>query len=65
MKKLILVYGLAKGETESYTEVLLAETCKTEAEIEAVKNAASKDGFHSFRVSSWDGSVPNFGNVFN
>lgn len=60
MRAQILVYGLARGETERYTEELLAESCRTAADVEAVKRAASADGFHSFRVTTWDGSAPNF-----
>ena len=60
MNKQILVYGLGAGETERYMEALLASSCRTESDIEAVKSAASKDGFHSFRVATWDGSAPNF-----
>lgn len=60
MKAQILVYGLAKGETERYMEDLLASNCQNEADIEKVKAAASADGFHSFRVTTWDGSPPNF-----
>lgn len=57
------VWGLAKGETEQWKETMLACTCKTQADVEAVKAAASKDGWHSFRVSKWDGSAPNFSGV--
>ena len=60
MNAQILVYGLAAGESERYMETLLAESCRTAADIEKVKAAASADGFHSFRVTTWDGSAPNF-----
>ena len=46
-----LLYGIPKGETERYTEELLSTNASTEAQIEAVKAAASKDGFHSFRIA--------------
>ena len=64
MEKQILVYGLARGQTERYTEELLAESCRNEADIEKVKAAASRDGWHSFRVAYWDGSPPDFTRVF-
>ena len=60
METLTLVYGIAKGETERYMEQLLSARCKTPAEIERVKQAAAKDGFHSFRVAISDGSAPDF-----
>lgn len=52
-----LLYGLPKGETERYTEVLLL-TNATPAKIEKVKVLAAKEGFHSFRVAEIDLSVP-------
>ena len=52
-----LLYGIPKGETERYTEVLLL-TNATPASIERVKALAAKDGFHSFRVSTVDLSLP-------
>lgn len=65
MNKQILLYGIPKGETERYTEDLLATTCTNQADIDKVIAVASKDGWHSFRVAYWDGSVPNFGNTLN
>lgn len=55
-----VLYGIPKGETESYTAVLLLSNA-TDAKIEQVKVLAAKDGFHSFRVASIDLSVvPDF-----
>ena len=65
LPKQILIYGLPAGETERYMESLLAESCKTEEDIEKVKAAASKDGWHSFRVTTWDGSPPDFAGTVN
>ena len=56
----LIVYGLYPGETERYTEELLSAKCRTMADVEAVKSAASKDGFHSFRVAEYNGEAPNF-----
>ena len=56
----ILIYGLEKGETRDYMETLLATNCKNDSDIAKVKEAASKAGFHSFRVTTYDGSPPNF-----
>ena len=52
-----LLYGLPKGATERYEEVLLL-TNATAEKIERVKVLAAKDGFHSFRVAVADLSVP-------
>lgn len=52
-----LVYGLAAGENEAWAEDLLATTCRTLADVDAVKTAAAKDGFHSFRVARFDQSA--------
>lgn len=61
----ILVYGIPKGETERYTENLLATKCRNAADIEKVKAAASKDGWHSFRVTTYNGEAPNFAAAVN
>jgi len=61
----ILIYGLEKGETRDYMESLLATNCKTVADIEKVKAAASAAGFHSFRVTTYDGAAPNFAKAVN
>ena len=60
METLILVYGLARGETERYMETLLASRCRSQADVEKVKAAAARDGWHSFRVAVSDGSAPDF-----
>ena len=56
----ILIYGLEKDETRDYMESLLATNCKTQSDIEKVKAAASAAGFHSFRVTTYNGEKPNF-----
>ncbi len=61
MGKEILVYGLARGETERYTEELLSTQCHNTAEVEALMVKASKDGWHSFRVAKFTpGEMPDF-----
>jgi len=56
----ILIYGLEKDETRDYMESLLATNCKTQSDIEKVKAVASAAGFHSFRVTTYNGEAPNF-----
>ena len=59
-----LLYGIPAGETERYTEALLSTKANTPAQIEAVKAAASKDGFHSFRIAKFTvGEKPDFTKV--
>jgi hypothetical protein len=65
MEKQILLYGLAKGETERYMEQLLASSCRNQADIDLVISAASADGWHSFRVAYYDGSAPDFTKTLN
>lgn len=64
MKPEILIYGLKRGETRDYMEDLLAcfpVSGKAAQNIEAVKAAASAQGFHSFRVTGFiPGNLPNF-----
>ena len=52
-----VLYGLPKGKTERYEEVLLL-TNGTPEKIERVKVLAARDGFHSFRVAEIDLSKP-------
>jgi len=62
MKETIL-YGIPKGLSERYEEVILL-TNATSEKIERVKVLATKDGFHSFRVAEIDLSVvPDFSKV--
>ena len=63
MKREILIYGLKQGETRDYMEDLLAcfpATGDTLQNIEKVKAVASAHGFHSFRVTTYNGEAPNF-----
>ncbi|HVB58031.1 MAG TPA: hypothetical protein VNE63_16600 [Candidatus Acidoferrales bacterium] len=52
-----VLYGIPKGSTERYDEVLLL-TNATPERIEKVKVLAAEDGFHSFRVAVIDLSKP-------
>jgi hypothetical protein len=68
MTKEILIYGLPKGETRDYMEDLLAcfpVTDKAAQNVEAVKAAASAQGFHSFRITTYSGEAPNFAKAVN
>ena len=64
----IIIYGLAKGETRDYMEDLLAcfpDSANTARNIENVKQAASAQGFHSFRVATYSGEAPDFAKTLN
>lgn len=61
----ILVYGLEQGETRDYMETLLHSKCKTESDIKKVIAYAKKQGYHSFRVATYNGEAPDFTKVFN
>jgi len=61
--KEILIYGLERGETRDYMETLLAnfkDSANTASNIDKVKAAATAAGFHSFRVTTYNGTAPNF-----
>lgn len=63
MNKEILIYGLAKDATQDWQEDLLAcfqDNVKTQENIQKVIEAASAQGFHSFRVANYNGEAPNF-----
>jgi hypothetical protein len=61
----ILVYGLAKGEARDYMETLLATNCRDAGDVEKVKAAAGAQGWHSFRVATYNGEAPNFAKAVN
>lgn len=60
-----IVWGLPAGSTDKMDETLLAESCTTLQHVEMVKTAASKDGWHSFRVWEYDGQAPDFAATVN
>lgn len=64
MKTEYIVYGLAKDERRDYMETILLVTTEPE-HIEKVKELASVDGWHSFRVATFNGEAPNFANTLN
>jgi hypothetical protein len=64
----ILIYGLERGETRDYMETLLAnfkDSANTASNIERVKSAASAQGWHSFRIATYNGKAPNFAKAVN
>lgn len=56
-----LLWGTRKGEPD-YMEQLITER---EDRIEAATQWAKDNGFDRIRVSTWDGSAPNWGNTLN
>lgn len=56
----ILIYALPANESRDYMEQLISSRCKTAADIEKVKAAATAAGWHSFRVATYNGEAPNF-----
>ena len=63
MKREILIYGVASGESRDYMEDLLAcfnSGANDALNIERVKAAASAEGYHSFRIAYYNGEKPNF-----
>ncbi len=66
--KEILIYGLERGENRDYMETLLAnfkDGANTASNIDKVKAAATAAGFHSFRVTTYNGAAPNFAKAVN
>lgn len=59
MKTEYIVYGLAKDDTERYMEELLLVTTD-KANIDKVRKLASAEGWHSFRVATYNGAPPDF-----
>ena len=61
----LIVWGKPVGRTDGLSETLLAETCRNAADVAKVKAAASRDGWHSFRVATYNGEAPNFAKAVN
>lgn len=64
----ILIYGLAKEATQDWQEDLLAcfkDSANTQDNIRKVIEAASAQGFHSFRLANYKGEAPNFLKALN
>ena len=61
MKEYIL-WGLPKGSTDRLDEKVLYIQAKTPVQMDAAKELAAKDGWHSFRVQILDlDKAPDFG----
>lgn len=63
MTQEILIYGLSKESTQDWQEDLLAcfpVNKLAEVNTKAVIEAATKQGFHGFRVTTYAGQAPDF-----
>jgi hypothetical protein len=56
----LIVWGIPAGQTDALHETLLAETCRNESDVVKVMRAASRDGWHTFRVAVYNGEAPDF-----
>lgn len=65
MTKEILIYGLAPNETRDYMEELLSTQCTNDAQVQELIAKATKAGYHSFRVTSYNGEAPDFTKTLN
>ena len=61
----LILWGLPAGETDRLHEQVLITSTTGTARIDHVKQLASKDGWHSFRVQTLDGTVPDFAATIN
>lgn len=50
----IVIWGKPAGSNDPLDERVLSTQCKTVVDIEKIKEIASKDGWHSFRVVKMD-----------
>ena len=55
-----LIYGIPAGETERYTEALLCTKASTKENIQKVLTMAKAAGYHSFRITTYNGEKPDF-----
>jgi hypothetical protein len=61
----IVVWGLPAGETNRIHERIIYDHCQNAEQVKAVKVAAAKLGYHSFRTLTIDGSKPDFIGAIN
>ncbi len=54
------LWAIPKGFTDRLDEAVLTSFPLTKKQAEKVKIAASKDGWHSFRLVKDDNEIPNF-----
>ena len=59
MKTEILLYGLRATNTERYQEELLT-VATTFERVRQVTELAKAQGFHSFRLATYNGQAPDF-----
>lgn len=55
-----ILWALPKGSTDRLEEKPLTSMALTSEQAEKVKQAATKDGWHGFRLQLDDNSVPDF-----
>jgi hypothetical protein len=56
----LVIWAKPRGSTSGLDEKIMATNCRTQADINKVTAAASADGWHSFRVQTIDGRIPDF-----
>jgi hypothetical protein len=61
----VVIWGLPKGETERWKEQILSTQCRTDEQQKKIIEAATADGWHSFRVSKIDSKPINWGATVN
>lgn len=60
MTKEILIYAIREGEARPFMEEIISTQCKTKEDVIKVVTSAKEAGWHSFRLSTFDGSAPDF-----
>jgi hypothetical protein len=55
-----ILWALPKGSSDRMDEKPMTSMPLTVAQVEKVKQAAAKDGWHSFRVQKDDFTAPDF-----
>jgi hypothetical protein len=58
--KLYIVWAMPKNSNDRLDEKPLTSMALTAKQVEKVKEAASKDGWHGFRVVEDSNEVPDF-----
>jgi hypothetical protein len=63
--KLYIVWAMPKNSNDRLDEKTLTSMALTAKQVEKVKEAASKDGWHGFRVVEDNNELPDFTKAMN
>lgn len=57
----LILWAKPKGSNDELDAQPIATQCRNQADIDKVIEAASRDGWHDFKVQTLNGTPPRFG----